>query len=288
MTVFRFAKENDMPSLALTYDKLDQPGLLRVLFHPRPDWTPPPSGAVDQNIPVAPGVEVAARLFLGAPMDQPALLFFHGNGEVVADYDEIGPAFNEVGLHFIVAEYRGYGKSGGTPTVTALVNDAHRVLAAVRERLKAAGHTGHLVVMGRSLGSVPALELAASAEPAIDGLVIESGIGHTIPFLLGLGIEVAEYGIASEADGFKNVQKIALFRKPTYILHAQHDEVIPVVSAELLQVECGAHSKEFQMVPGAGHNNIIACVGKLYFQAIKQFTRKVGQARRPRRPGVRS
>lgn len=277
-----------MSRLGFTYDKLDQPGLLRVLFHPRADWAPPPAGAVDQEIAVAPGVAVTARFFLNSPLDQPAILFFHGNGEVVSDYDEVGSCFNEAGLHLIVVEYRGYGKSGGTPTVTAMIDDAHVILAAVREQLKAVGHTGHLVVMGRSLGSVPALELAAAAEPAIAGLIIESGIGHTIPFLLCLGVAVAEYGIESEADGFKNVQKIALFRQPTYILHAQHDEIIPLTSAELLQVECGAHSKEFQMVPGAGHNNIIARAGKLYYQAIKQFTRKVGQARRPRRPGVRT
>ncbi|HSR35771.1 MAG TPA: alpha/beta hydrolase [Desulfurivibrionaceae bacterium] len=277
-----------MSRLALQYDKLDQPGLLRVLFHPRPEWTPPPPGAVDQEVAVAPGILVTARAFLGAPLDQPALLFFHGNGEVVSDYDAIGPLFNEVGLHFIAVEYRGYGKSGGTPTVSAMIDDAHVLLAAVREQLKAAGHTGHLLVMGRSLGSVPALELAAAGEPGIDGLIIESGIGHTIPFLLGLGVDVATYGITSEADGFKNVQKIALFRKPTYILHAQHDAIIPLAGAEMLQVECGAHSKEFQMVPGADHNTIIACAGKVYFQAIKQFTKKVGQARRPRRPGVRT
>lgn len=277
-----------MSLAALTYDKLDQPALLRVLFHPRREWTPPPPGAVDQEIAVAPGVTVTARAFLAAPLDQPAILFFHGNGEVVSDYDEIGCCFNEVGLHFIAVEYRGYGKSGGTPTVTAMVGDAHPILAAVREQLKAAGHTGHLVVMGRSLGSVPALELAAAAAPPIDGLIVESGIGHTIPFLLGLGVEVAAYGISSEADGFKNVQKIALFRKPTYILHAQHDDIIPLASAEKLQVECGAHSKEFQMVPGADHNTIIACAGKLYFQAIRQFTKKIGQTRRSRRPGVRS
>ncbi|MEW6594322.1 MAG: alpha/beta hydrolase [Thermodesulfobacteriota bacterium] len=277
-----------MPLPALTYEKLDQPGLLRLLFHPRPEWTPPPAGAFDEEIAVAPGIAVTARYFLNAPPDQPAILFFHGNGEVVGDYDAIGPCFNETGLHFVAAEYRGYGKSGGTPAVTAMIDDAHVILAAVRAQLKEAGHSGHLVVMGRSLGSVPALELAAAAEPLIDGLVIESGIGHTIPFLLGLGVDVAAYGIASEADGFKNVQKIALFKKPTYILHAQHDGIIPLVSAEKLQVECGAHSKEFQMVPGADHNTIIACAGKLYFQAIRQFTRKIGQTRRPRRPGVRT
>ena len=74
------------------------------------------STATDVAWEVAPGVFLTVRYFLGAPLDQPAILFFHGNGEVVGDYDEIGPRFNEVGLHFVAAEYRGYGKSGGRPS----------------------------------------------------------------------------------------------------------------------------------------------------------------------------
>lgn len=272
----------------LTYEKLDHPELLRVLFHPRADWSSPPAGAVDQEVMVAPEVRLTVRYFLAGDSTLPHILFFHGNGEVVSDYDDIGPRYNEAGMSFIAAEYRGYGMSGGSPTVTALVSDAHAILAAVKTRLQEQGRGGHLVVMGRSLGSVPALELAAFAGSDIDGLVIESGIAQTIPFLLCLGVEVSRYGIMSEADGFKNVQKIARFAKPTYILHAQHDAIIPLVSAETLQVECAARSKEFQMVPGADHNNIIDRTGNMYFQAIRQFTRKVGQPQRRRRPGVRA
>ena len=272
----------------LTYEKLDHPDLLRVLFHPRPDWSSPPPGAVDQEVEVAPGVALTLRYFLAEDPALPNILFFHGNGEVAADYDEIGPRYNEAGLNFIVAEYRGYGKSGGTPTVSAMISDAHLLLAAVREKLQALGRSGHLLVMGRSLGSVPALELAAGEAESVGGLIVESSIGHTIPFLLCLGVEVARYGIVSEADGFKNVQKIALVSKPTYILHAQHDAIIPLTSAETMQMECAAHSKEFQMVPGADHNNIIDRTGRLYFQAIKQFSKKVGQPPRRKRPGVRT
>jgi fermentation-respiration switch protein FrsA (DUF1100 family) len=135
--------------------------------------------------------------------------------------------------------------------------------------------------MGRSLGSACALELAASYETDISGLIIESGFAHTVPLLNCLGIDTQALGI-TETDGLKNVEKIAQFAKPTLIIHAQHDQFIPVMSAEILQVQCAARSKEFQMVPGADHNTIMMRTGKLYFETIKRFTDKIEGKRQKR------
>ena len=46
----------------------------------------------------------------------PSILFFHGNGEIVADYDDLGPLYNRMGINFLAADYRGYGRSTGRPT----------------------------------------------------------------------------------------------------------------------------------------------------------------------------
>jgi fermentation-respiration switch protein FrsA (DUF1100 family) len=268
-----------------TYEKLDRPEVLGALFHPRPDTTPLPAGAQDHAIEVEPGVVLGARFFLTADPGAVNLLFFHGNGEVVGDYDDVGPLYNAQGINFLAVDYRGYGRSTGTPAVGAMIRDAHRVLSWVRGWLAGQERTGRLAVMGRSLGSVPAIELAASEE-AVDGLIGESGIARTLPLLRLLGLDVQALGIA-ESDGFGNLQKIALVQKPTYILHAQHDQIIPLSEAEELQSVCGARSKEFQMIPGADHNNILALTGKLYFQAIRQFLNRVGKSHGPRRPGIR-
>ncbi|MFA7383513.1 MAG: alpha/beta hydrolase [Desulfurivibrionaceae bacterium] len=271
--------------LTRTYEKLDHPEVVAALFYPRRDTTPPPDGAQDHLIEVEPGVVLGARFFLTADPAAINLLFFHGNGEVVADYDEAGPQYNAQGINFLAIDYRGYGQSSGTPTVTSLIRDAHRVLTWVQAWLAEQGRTGHLVVMGRSLGSVPAIELAAS-EKAVSGLIVESGIARTLPLLRIIGLDPQTLGFA-EADGFGNLEKIAQVQTPTYILHAQHDQLIPLVQAEELQSVCGARSKEFQMIPCADHNNILALAGKLYFQAIKQFLRRVGKSHGPRRPGIR-
>jgi alpha-beta hydrolase superfamily lysophospholipase len=263
------------------YAKLDQPGVLQVIFHPRPEYdSQPPPGAIDYDIVVEEDIRVGARFHM-AGTEAPNILFFHGNGEIVADYDSIGPMYNEHGLSFLIVDYRGYGRSGGVPTVTSMMRDTYVVFKEVLNWLKAESRTGPLVIMGRSLGSACAIELAASSEDDISGLIVESGFAHTVPLLSCLGVDTQALGI-TEADGFKNNEKIAQFAKPTLFIHAQYDQFIPVTSAEVLQVQCAARSKEFQVVPGADHNTIMVRTGKRYFEAIKQFTNKIEGKREKR------
>lgn len=278
-----------MDIFQMRYVKMEHPAIKAAIFHPRDDWRPPTASAFDQEIEMEPGVSLPLRYHLGAADSAaPNLLFFHGNAEVAADYDELAPRFNAAGINLVVAEYRGYGAAGGSPSVASMIDDARKLLPAVRSTLSEQGKSGRLGVMGRSLGSVPAIDLAVTAPAGeVEGLIIESGIAQTIPFLLALGVDVQDSGLHSEADGFCNVQKIALYEKPTYILHAQYDEIIPVGLAESLQACSGAQSKEFQMVPGAGHNDIIDRVGDLYFRALASFCGKLGQPPRRKKAGVR-
>lgn len=53
----------------------------------------------------------------------PTLLFFHGNGEIVEDYDDIAQIYLKLGINFLPVDYRGYGRSTGSPTVTAMMRD---------------------------------------------------------------------------------------------------------------------------------------------------------------------
>ena len=270
-----------MPGHQFGYEKLDQPEVLQVIFHPRKEYhSQPPPGAIDFDVVVEEGVQIGARFHMAGAED-PNILFFHGNGEIVADYDTIGPLYNEHGLSFLIVDYRGYGRSSGAPTVTSVMRDAHIVYKQVLRWLQAHNRTGPLVIMGRSLGSACAIELAASNEGDISGLIVDSGFALTVPLLSCLGVDTQALGI-TEADGFKNNEKIAQFAKPTLFIHAQYDQFIPVMSAELLQVQCAARSKEFQVVPGADHNTIMMQTGEGYFEKIKQFTNKIEGKREKR------
>ena len=80
-----------MTTDAFDYSKLDQPGVVQLLFHPRKelDLKPPP-GSIDCDILVEQDVRIGARFHM-AGVEDPNILFFHGNGEIASDYDDIGP-----------------------------------------------------------------------------------------------------------------------------------------------------------------------------------------------------
>ncbi|MCK7515883.1 MAG: lysophospholipase [Desulfobacterales bacterium] len=84
------------------------------------------------------------------------ILFFHGNGEIVDDYDDLGPFYNRLGINFLAVDYRGYGNSTGKPTTSAMLADCHVIFKFVNDWLREKGYTGALIVMGRSLGSASA------------------------------------------------------------------------------------------------------------------------------------
>lgn len=260
-----FTRENTRP--------MDYTQIERVFFHPRSTKkTEAPADAVNIDVPVATDISLGCRLFSHGK-DAPTLIFFHGNGEIVSDYDDIGPLYLEEGLNFLVCDYRGYGWSGGTPRLDSFLHDADATFVFLRDWLAQQGYTGPLFVMGRSLGSACAIEIAARHADAISGLIIESGFARTLPLAQVLGLDLAAMGIREE-DSFDNGGKIASVTKPTFILHGQHDQLIPLWQAETLQAASGAQQKELQIVPGADHNSLIAVAGKRYFAAIRAFIEK--------------
>ncbi|BCO09481.1 hypothetical protein GF1_18570 [Desulfolithobacter dissulfuricans] len=258
----------------MTANPLDSPEIQNILFHPRTcEKTPIPPGATDITVKMDDEATIGCRLF-SAGLEAPTILFFHGNGEIVADYDEIGPRYVEAGMNFLITDYRGYGWSTGTPTASTLLDDAHTLYHFLRAWLKDQGYTDQLFIMGRSLGSACAIELASSYNDEIKGLIIDSGFAETLPLAKSLGLDLEAMGI-SEEETFNNGGKIESVTRPTFILHGQQDDLIPLWQAQKLHANCGARSKELQIVPGADHNSLIAVGGIYYFNAIKTFVEKV-------------
>ncbi|MGO9578982.1 MAG: alpha/beta hydrolase [Desulfobaccales bacterium] len=260
------------------YSPLDVPEVLLRLFHPRPE--PRLAGdrteAPDLLIPVADHVVVGAR-FHPAAAAAPTLLFFHGNGEIVADYDELAPFFCRQGLNFLPVDYRGYGRSTGTPTVSAMVRDCHEILAFVRRWLPEMGYPGLLMVMGRSLGSASALELAAAYPEEIAALILESGFAYAGPLLQLLGVNMAAIGFQEKA-GFRNIDKIRAYAGPTLVIHAEHDHIIPLSDGQALFDASAAPDKTLLKIPRANHNDILLQGFAAYMAAIQALADRISRA----------
>lgn len=255
----------------IDYDALDCPEVLNFLFHPRPDWGPAVGNMAAQDIfvPVAKDVTIGARFHLAAP-EAPNIFFFHGNGEIVSDYDDLGPVYRSLGVNFLPVDYRGYGRSSGTPSVTSMMRDCHRIFDHLRQWLKENGYWGPIVVMGRSLGSASAVALAAAYPMAVAGLIVESGFAEMAPLLRRLGVNLEALGLASQPmlqnrDGMRRVNC------PTLVIHAENDHIIPFADGVALYNACASNNKRLTEIPHADHNNIMAVGFESYLAAIRDF-----------------
>ena len=130
--------------------------LLSSIFHPRESNIQ--KDEKDILVEVESNTNIGIRLFL-KDKKYPCIIFFHGNGELAQEYDDIAEYYNSYKLNFIVCDYRGYGISDGTPTKDNLHEDSRKIFEYINTYLKDNKYSGKIIIMGRSLGSASACEI---------------------------------------------------------------------------------------------------------------------------------
>ncbi len=250
------------------YSYVDQPYFLQMLFYPRPDFTRPPNNAFDLFIDAADNVRITARFYSGGEQ-WPWILYFHGNGEVVPDYDDLAPLYFAQEINLVVADYRGYGSSTGTPDFTSMVRDAHHIYIAVKNELGNRNYTSDLYIMGRSLGSISALELAYHYQDNLKGLIIESGFASINRLIYHLGImDPNPYLDQIERECLDVIAEIKI---PALIIHGEIDNLVLPEEGHLVYNTLGSMDKEIVTIPRAGHNDVIIRDIPKYFSAVKKL-----------------
>jgi len=245
----------------------DREILLNSIFFPRSSFKEKDSK--DHLIEVDENIIVGARFFL-KDKDYPTILFFHGNAELSQEYDDIASYYHMHKCNFIVADYRGYGLSTGSPTKDNLHSDSSKIFNYVKSFLNDNNYNRKIIIMGRSLGSASACEIISKHSSEIDGCIIESGFGTEIPLMriLDLTPNDVEY---NPKYGFENLRKLVKYNGPLFIIHAQMDDIIPLEEGELMHEKSGSSQKEIWIIEHANHNNIMMYTHQEYFEKIKRF-----------------
>ncbi len=240
----------------------------KFVFHPRPE----DRGYISKGIPTETksGDAIIGGYLHPAQKSDALIVFFHGNGEIAADYDELAPVYVESGASFWAVDYRGYGRSTGFPSYSRMFSDAEAVAKDIPRIAALANRSFRYVfVMGRSLGSAPAIFLAAAHSHYFHGLILDS------PFSDGLRL-IARLGGPNlkEADMcgcINNIDRMASCTLPTLIIHGTHDYIIPVSDAEELLMACKAEQKKLVKISGAGHNDLLFRGFATYCAEIKEY-----------------
>jgi len=178
-----------------------------------------------------------------SPERRGAVIFAHGNGELIDDWAPEMSRLAREGIHVLAVEFPGYGFSDGSPsrsTIREAFGRAFDVLSA-RDDVDA----GRIVAYGRSLGGGAAADLTVTRPVA--ALVLQSTFSSTTAVarrMLVPGFLVR--------DRFDNVAAVRTFGGPVLLMHGRADEVVPFDHAELLAA--ARDGLEVTPIP-CGHND---------------------------------
>lgn len=191
------------------------------------------------------------------------LLYFHGNAGNLSDRYEFVLGLLTLPARVFVIDYRGYGRSEGSPSEAGLYRDAE---AAWRYLTTQRGHVPEDVVLfGKSLGGAPATYLAEKVPAA--GLIAQSTF-TSIPDVAGFHFPIVPRFLISTK--MASVRRIEKAKMPKLIVHSPADEVIPFKLGRRLY-EAAAPPKHFLEIPGAGHNETALVGGDLYWDGMREF-----------------
>ncbi len=203
--------------------------------------------------------------FLPGDEGKPVVLFFHGNaGNISHRLDNLHLLHN-LGLSVFIFDYRGFGKSAGTPSEAGLTRDA---LAALDWLKKEGWDSKNIIYFGRSLGAAVAVNLAEYEAPA--KLILET------PFTSVRAMGRQHYPLLTMTlgwiirDQFDSLEKIGRLEVPLLIFQGDRDKIVPAEMARAL-FDAANRPKTFHLIPGADHNDTYEKGGETYWQAWKKF-----------------
>lgn len=187
------------------------------------------------------------------PESKDIILFLHGNSKNIwSRFNRIDYA-DSLGIDFMMIDYAGFGKNKGTPSFQGLYDYAY---TAYRYLLKSYPAT-NIIVMGNSIGSLPAAKIAS--EQPIKKLILEAAITslEDIEDNVMSYIPVINWFINFEIDPkikFNQYEVVKNIKVPTLFIHSEVDKLSPFENVKELYHATGSKRKYFYPIKDAPHN----------------------------------
>jgi fermentation-respiration switch protein FrsA (DUF1100 family) len=205
---------------------------------------------------------------VGDDKSRDVVLHFHGNAGNMSHRLDSFIIFNRLGLNTFIFDYRGYGRSQGSPSEQGTYLDAE----AAWQYLTETEHipSERIILFGRSLGGAVAARLATQVKAK--ALILES----TYTSVPDLGADLYPFLPVRLISRFHYntraiLQKIDL---PVLIVHSPQDEIIPFSHGKALY-EAAKEPKHFLEISGS-HNEGFFHSKEIYMEGLKEFLSKYG------------
>ncbi len=198
------------------------------------------------------------------PTSEQVFLWFHGNAENIGHGLEHLRFYSRLAVNVLAVDYRGYGRSEGSPDETGVYRDADAAYDyLIRERHI---QPRNIIVFGHSLGGAVAIDLASRRE--CGGLIVQSSFTSVTDMARRMfRVPLFEYILRSRFD---SLAKIRWVRAPILIVHGTRDETVPFSMGQRL-FAAAPEPKFFFPVENAGHNNLVEMGGDHLLGHLKSF-----------------
>lgn len=201
------------------------------------------------------------------------VLLLHGNAGNISHRIEYLAMFHRLDYAVLIADYRGYGTSTGTPSEEGTYRDA----AACWSWLAARGVRGRdLVLFGESLGGGIATWLALRVRPR--ALVLASTF-TSIPDLAAVVYPWLPARLLSRIR-YDNLARMPAIEAPVLVLHSPDDELVPFEQAQRLYA--AARTMKALVPLAGGHNDGLACLREEWVRALAGFLERADEAQATR------
>lgn len=185
--------------------------------------------------------------FVPAPAANGTILFFHGNAGNISHRMEYLLMFHRLGYNTFIFDYRGYGRSSGSPSESGTYLDAQSAWRYLTESRSIP--PSHIGLFGESLGGAVAAHLAMNEKP---GALVLASVFTSVPDMAAKIYPFLPVRLLSRFD-YNTIEYLQSVTCPVLVAHSPQDEIVPFAHGQALY-QAAPEPKQFLELQG-GHNS---------------------------------
>lgn len=236
--------------------------------HPTGQWDPSEEGLTFEDVDFRSedGTQLHGWWFQHDEAEM-SLVYCHGNRGSIADRVDTFAQLLRLKVNVFAFDYRGYGKSEGSPSEQGVFADARAAIDHVAGA-RGIGLDG-VLLFGHSLGGAIAID--AALHRAVSGLVVQSSFTQLSDMAKHRHPDIPMHWIVR--NEFRSIEKVPHLEMPKLFIHGGSDQTVPFEHGQALY-SAAAAPKEFLRIGKADHNDLHLWGSLRYFSHLIRFRRR--------------
>ncbi len=194
------------------------------------------------------GCKINVLYFKNARPSKKLIFYSHGNADNLKRWGKYTEQLIDRGYNVMMFDYRGYGKSIGSPSLEKFHSDVVELFDWSQSNFS----PNETVLYGRSLGAAVASHL--STQRTASQLILETpfdDLNRVMKLRFPWMIQMLKF-----KNNFSNILSLKQPRKfPVHIIHGDKDKIVPLKSGLKLKPLLKERDS-FTIIPGGQHKNL--------------------------------